>query len=144
MRSNSAFLCVAVLAAFVASVPAAEIKDPTGFYKPFSDPSITQAPAKDMKIGNGQLVSISYDGSKGGPSLFYQLSYIDPAGEVRPITGGPFDAKEKGVFSCDIKVFTSEANGRPGFMVINTVAGVGMAGKVVKIAVFPVVFEISR
>ena len=61
-----------------------------GSTKAFSDSSITKPPEKDMKIGNGQLVSITYDGSKGGPSLFYQLSYVDPEGEVRSITGGPF------------------------------------------------------
>ena len=144
MKSISRFFGVGLLAAFVASVPAAEIKDPGGFYKVFSDPSITNGPAKDMKIGNGQLVSVTYDGSKGGPSLFYQLAYIDPEGDVRSITGGPFDAKEKGVFSSDIKVFTSEANGRPGFMVVNTVSGVGMAGKIVKLAVFPVVYEAAH
>ena len=123
---------------------AAEIKDPSGFYKPFSDASITKAPEKDMKIGNGQLVSISYNGSKGGPSLFYQLSYVDPEGNVRPMTGGPFDDKGNGLFTRDIKVFTSDANGRPGFMEVTTVSGAGMAGKIVKLGTYPVVFEISK
>lgn len=144
MKLITTTVALLFLAISLVQLSAIEIKDPAGFYKVFTDPSITNGPAKDMKIGNGQLVSMTYDGSKGGPSLFYQLSYIDPAGDVRPITGGPFDEKEKGVFAHDIKVFTSEADGRPGFMVINTVSGVGMAGKVVKIAVFPVVYEISR
>lgn len=118
---------------------AGEIKDPNGYYKTFSDASITKPPAKDMKIGNGQLVSISYDGSKGGPSLFYQLSYIDPQGDVRPITGGPFDSKGTGLFTRDIKVYTSDANGRPGFMEITTVS----SGKLVKLGMYSVVFEVS-
>ena len=144
MRSLSNLFGVAVLAACVASLQAGEIKDPTGFYKPFSDASITKAPEKDMKIGNGQLVSISYDGSKGGPSVFYKLSYVDPEGEVRPVTGGPFDAKGNSLFTCDIKVFTSEADGRPGFMEVSTISGAGMAGKPVKLGMYPVVFEIAK
>ncbi len=138
------FAFFALLTAFGPQLPAAEIKDPAGYYKVFCDPSITNGPAKDMNIGKGQIVSLTYDGSKGGPSLFYQLSYVDSTGDVRPITGGPFDAKEKGVFTRDIKVFTSEADGRPGFMEVSTISGVGMAGKPVKLATFPVVFEISR
>ena len=121
-----------------------EMKDPAGFYKPFSDPSITQAPAKEMKIGNGQLVSISYDGSKGGPSVFYQLSYVDPDGNVRPMTGGPFDSKGNGVFSHEIKVFTSAANDRPGFMEVSTIKGVGMSGRPVKLGTYAVIFEVSK
>ncbi|MEP6811307.1 MAG: hypothetical protein ABI992_13770 [Chthoniobacterales bacterium] len=138
------FTLFTLLNAFGPQSPAAEIKDPAGYYKIFCDPSITNGPAKDMKIGKGQIVSLTYDGSKGGPSLFYQLSFVDPTGDVRPITGGPFDAKEKGVFARDIKVFTSEADGRPGFVEVSTISGVGMAGKKVKLAIFPVVFEISR
>ena len=103
-----------------------------------------------MKIGNGQLVSITYDGSKGGPSLFYQLSYVDPQGNVRPMTGGPFDSKGNGLFTRDIKVFTSDANGRPGFMEISTVSGSGLSpeGKIlgtnVKLGTYPVVFEVAK
>ncbi len=144
MKTKSLILLGAAFAIIVASLRAAEIKDPTGFYKPFSDPSITQAPAKDMKIGNGQLVSISYDGSKGGASLFYQLSYVDPEGNVRSATGGPFDSKGNGVFSHEIKVFTSQADGRPGFMEVTTISGAGMAGKTVKLGMYPVVFEVSK
>ncbi|MEP6956881.1 MAG: hypothetical protein ABI883_08645 [Chthoniobacterales bacterium] len=143
MKLITASIALLVFAISLGQVSAIEIKDPAGYYKVFTDPSITNGPATDMKIGNGQVVSITYDGSKGS-GLFYQLAYIDPTGNVRPITGGPFDAKEKGVFSRDIKVFTSEANGLPGFMEVTTVSGVGMAGKVVKIAVFPVVFEIAK
>ena len=144
MKTISFLNFLAIVLLPVANLRAGEIKDPNGFYKPFSDASVTQAPAKDMKIGNGQLVSISYDGSKGGPSVFYQLSYIDPEGNVRPITGGPFDAKGNGVFTRDIKVFTSEANGRPGFIEVSTVAGSGMSGTPVKLGTYPVVFEISK
>jgi hypothetical protein len=140
----SFFVPLAFLVVLSVNSNAGEIKDPNGYYKAFSDSSITKAPAKDMKIGNGQMVSISYDGSKGGPSLFYQLAYVDPAGDVRPMTGGPFDSKGNGVFTRDIKVFTSDANGRPGFMEISTVSGAGMSGKIVKLGMYPVVFEISR
>ena len=143
MKLITTSVALLFLAISLGQLSAIEIKDPAGFYKVFTDPSITNGPAKDMKIGNGQLVSMTYDGSKGG-GLFYQLAYIDPMGDVRPITGGPFDEKEKGVFAHDIKVYTSEANGRPGYMVVFTVTRVGMAVKDVKLAVFPVVYEISK
>ncbi len=62
------------------------IKDPTGYYKYFSDASITKQPQKDAVFGNGQKISIEYDGSKSkegeGDSVFYQLSYVDKEGNV--------------------------------------------------------------
>ncbi len=138
------FALIALLSVFVPQMPAAEFKDPAGYYKIFADPSITSGPTKDMKIGNGQMVSLTYDGSKGGPSVFYQLSYVDPQGDVRPMTGGPFDAKGNGVFSHAIKVFTSDADGRPGFMEVTSIKGAGMSGTPVRLAVYPVIFEVSK
>ena len=48
MKSLSVLFYLEVLTVSLATLHAAEIKDPTGFYKPFSDPSITKAPAKDQ------------------------------------------------------------------------------------------------
>jgi len=129
------------------------IKDPAGFYNYFSDPSITKPPQKDAVFGNGQKISIEYDGSKSkeGDSVFYQLSYVDKEGDVRPVTGGPFDGTTKGTFSTDSKVFTSEADGRPGFMEVSIVQNAkvvggeqGVTGTHVKLGMYPIKFEVSK
>ncbi len=129
------------------------IKDPDGFYKYFSDPSITKQPQKDAVFGNGQKISIEYDGSKSkeGDSVFYQLSYVDTEGNVRPVTGGPFDRITKGTFSTDSKVYTSQADGRPGFMEVSIVQNAkvvggeqGVTGTHVKLGMYPIKFEVSK
>ena len=48
MKSLSFLFYLEALTVSLATLQAAEIKDPTGFYKPFSDLSITKAPAKDQ------------------------------------------------------------------------------------------------
>lgn len=131
------------------------IKDPAGYYKYFSDPSITKQPQKDAVFGNGQKISIEYDGSKSteteGDSVFYQLSYVDTEGEVRPVTGGPFDGMTKGTFSTDSKVYDSDADGRPGFMEVSIVQNAkvvggeqGITGTRVKLGMYPIKFDVSK
>ena len=133
-----------------------KIKDPDGFYKYFSDPSITKPPQKDAVFGNGQKITIEYDGSKstekeGDILVFYQLSYVDKEGEVRPVTGGPFERITKGTFSTDSKVYTSQADGRPGFMEVSIVQNAkvvggeqGVTGTHVKLGMYPIKFEVSK
>jgi hypothetical protein len=133
-----------------------KIKDPTGHYKYFSDPSITKPPQKDAVFGNGQKITIEYDGSKsaekeGDIIVFYQLSYVDKEGEVRPVTGGPFERITKGTFSTDSKVYTSQADGRPGFMEVSIVQNAkfvdgeqGVTGTHVKLGMYPIKFEVSE
>jgi hypothetical protein len=129
------------------------IKDPDGTYKYFSDPSITKQPQKDAVFGNGQTISIEYDGSKSkeGDSVFYKLHYVDTEGSVRPVTGGPFEGQTKGTFSTNSKVYTSQADGRPGFMEVSIVQDAkvvggeqGITGKNVKLGMYPIKFEISK
>lgn len=128
------------------------IKDPNGDYKLYSDPSITKQPTKDMVIGNGQLVSLEYDGSKSeeGSSLFYDLYYVDTTGAVIPMTGGTLEGDTKGTFSRDIMVFTSDAHGRPGFMEVTTVTDSGLdsegkiTGKNVKLGMYAVKFQVAE
>jgi len=132
-----------------------KIKDPDGFYKYFSDPSITKPPQKDAVFGNGQKISIEYDGSKStekeGDSVFYQLSYVDTEGNVRPVTGGPFEETTKGTFSTNSKVYTSQADGRPGSMEVSIVQNAkvvggeqGVTGTHVKLGMYPIKFEVSK
>ncbi len=132
-----------------------KIKDPTGHYNYFSDPSITKQPQKDAVFGNGQKITIEYDGSKSaekeGDSVFYEFSYVDTEGDVRPLPGGLFDRVTKGTFSTDRKVYTSDADGRPGFMEVSVVQNVkfvggeqGFTGTHVKLGMYPIKFEVSK
>ena len=95
-----------------------KIKDPSGDYKLFSDPSITKPPAKDEVLGGGKPISIEYDGSKSkeGSSLFYKTYRVDKDGVVRLITGSSFTGITKGTFTTSDKVFDADADGRPGFL----------------------------
>ncbi len=129
------------------------IKDPKGTYKYYSDASITKQPQKGALFGNGQEISIEYDGSKSkeGDSVFYQLSYVDPEGSVRPVTGGPFEGTTKGTFRTDSKVYTSGADGRPGFMEVSIVQNAkvvggekGVTGTRVKLGMYPITFDVSE
>ncbi len=129
------------------------IKDPGGTYKYFSDPSITKQPQKGAVFGNGQTISLEYDGSKSkeGDSMFYQLYYVDTEGSVRQMTGGPFEGNTKGTFSTNSKVYTSDAAGRPGFMEVSIVQNVkvvggetGITGTNVKLGMYPIKYEISK
>lgn len=125
-------------------------KDP--YYTYFSDPSITKPPVKDALFGNGQTITIEYDRSKSQPSdpVFYQLFYVDPEGSVRPITGSPFEEKTSGVFTTSNKVYSSEANGRPGFMEVIIVQNAkvvggdqGVTGKSVRLGMYPIQLQVS-
>jgi hypothetical protein len=100
-----------------ATVP---LVDPSATYAPRSDPSITQQPAGDLLIGDGSRVSIGYDGSKG-TGLSYSLFYIQDNGTVVPMTGGFFTDEGSGSFAATIFVYNSDADGRSGFMELETV-----------------------
>ena len=127
------------------------LKDPDGDCKPFSDPSITKPPAAGTVFGNGQTLSLEYDGSKSeaSSSLFYRTFFFDAEGTLRPISGGPFDGMTKGIFSTNAKVFESNANGRPGCVkvgtVINTKMGSdGMTGTQVPLGTYPIKYDIGQ
>lgn len=129
------------------------IKDPEGFYKPFSDASITKPPEANMVFGNGQTLTIEYDGSKSkeGDSVFYQITYVDREGSVRPITGGSFDGVTRGTFSTNKKLYESAADGRPGFMEVSIVQNAkvvggdqGVTGQNVRLGVYPITIESSK
>ncbi len=136
-----------------AETPAPVVKDPEGTYKYYSDASITKQPPKGALFGNGQEISIEYDGSKSkeGDSVFYQLSYVDTEGNVRPVTGGPFEGTTKGTFRTDSKVYTSGADGRPGFMEVSIVQNAkvvggeqGVTGTRVQLGMYPIIFDVSQ
>jgi hypothetical protein len=158
---GSAFGCgekneTAAPAASTQATPSAgdvAIKDPAGFYKLFSDASITKPPESNLVFGNGQTFTIEYDGSKSkeGDSVFYQITYVDPEGSVRPITGGSFDGVTRGTFSTDKKVYESAADGRPGFMEVSVVQNAkvvggdqGVTGQNVRLGVYPITIESSK
>lgn len=126
------------------------LKDPGGQCKPFSDPSITKGPPAGAVFGNGQTITIEYDGSKSkeGDSVFYQLLYFNVQGSLLPIGGAPFTGQTKGTFTTDHKVFESNAAGRPGCMKVGIVQDVamgsdGFTGKQVELGTYPIKFEIS-
>jgi hypothetical protein len=130
------------------------VVDPDGTYKYFSDPSITKAPEKNAKFGNGQTISVEYDGSKSpdedGDILSYQLYYVQEDGKVQPMGGGTMEGKTSGTFSTSDMVFNSSANGRPGFIEITTVTDSGLSdsgqitGKNVVLGMYPITFEVAE
>lgn len=89
-------------------------------YKLYSSKSITKAPKKGLKVGDGSEVKVTYDKSQG-EGLFYQLYYVDDAGAVIPMGGSFFDENQDGSFSQKITEFTSDADGHDGFLELSTV-----------------------
>ena len=93
--------------------------DPRGYYVLRSDPAITLAPAPDLVIGDGAVLTLGYDGSKG-TGLAYQLFLVRPNGAVVALNTALFDDQGGGKFARDIVVFDSDADGRPGFIELST------------------------
>ncbi len=93
--------------------------DPRGDYVLRSDPAITLAPAPDLVIGDGAVLTLGYDGSKG-TGLAYQLFLVRPNGAVAALNTASFDDQGGGKFARDIVVFDSDAGGRTGFMELST------------------------
>jgi hypothetical protein len=121
--------------------------------KLFADPSVTKFPAKDFVYGNGQTLSIEYDGSKSkaGDPVFFDLMMINPDGVVVQIGSDTFEGRTPDkVFTKSNKIFKSDADGQSGFVEIKVVQNSGLdangkiSGKNVMLARFPIKFEASK
>ena len=144
--------------AAVATAPAAmdtvaSLENANDTKKLFADPSITKHPAKNLVYGNGQTLSIEYDGSKSkvGDPVFFDLTMIRPDGIVVQVGSDTFDGKTpERVFSKSNKVFNSDVDGRSGFVEINIVQNSGLdgkgqiVGKNLMIGRFPIKFEAGK
>ena len=97
-----------------------KLVDPEGVYNKKSDDSITDPPKDGIIVGDGSEITVGYDGSKGD-GLSYNLFYIQNNGTVVPIGGGFFKDNKDGSFSQEIAEFNSDADGRYGFMELQTV-----------------------
>lgn len=121
--------------------------------KLFADPSLSKFPSQDFVYGNGQTLSIEYDGSKSKPGepVFFDLTMINPQGVVVQIGSDTFDGRTpERVFTKANKIFKSDADGQSGFVEINIVQNVGLdangkiSGKNLMIGRFPIKFEASK
>lgn len=143
----------AVMPAPAAMDTVASLENANNPKKPFADPSVTKFPSKDFVYGNGQTLSIEYDGSKSKPGdpVFFDLTVINPEGIVVQVGSDTFDGRTPDrVFSKSNKMFRSEADGRAGFVEIKIVQNVGLdangkiSGKNLMIARFPIKFEAGK
>ena len=143
----------AVMPAPAAMDTVASLENANDPKKLFADPSVTKFPSKDFVYGNGQTLSIEYDGSKSKPgdSVFFDLMMINPDGVVVQVGSNVFDGKVPDrVFTKSNKVFNSDVDGRSGFVEIKVVQNVGLdangkiSGKNLMIARFPIKFEASK
>jgi hypothetical protein len=121
--------------------------------KLFADPSVTKFPTKDFVYGNGQKLSIEYDGSKSkaGDPVFFDLMMTNPDGVVVQVGSDTFDGRTPDrVFTKSNKMFRSEVDGQSGYVEINIVQNAGLdangkiSGKNLMIARFPIKFEASK
>jgi hypothetical protein len=145
----------AVPAASAAMDTVASLENANDPKKLFADPSLTKFPSKDFVFvyGNGQTLSIEYDGSKSKPGdpVFFDLTMINPEGIVVQVGSDTFDGRTPDrVFSKSNKMFRSEVDGRSGFVEINIAQNVGLdangkiSGKNLMIGRFPIKFEASK
>lgn len=132
------------------AAPAASssIKDPLGSYKPFTDPKIRKPPAAGITIGGGERVTVEWE-TTADDILFYSVYYVDSEGDVRPVTNSSFVAKGGGVFTADIVVYDSAADGRPGFLALSAVTNTrmgsdGITGDTVKLGMYPVRIKLKK
>ena len=151
--SSTTPAAAAATVAPVAMDTVASLENANDTKKLFADPSVSKFPGKDFVYGNGQKLSIEYDGSKSkaGDPVFFDLTMINPEGIVVQIGSDTFDGKTPDrVFSKANKIFKSEADGRSGFVEINVVQNSGLdangkiSGKNVMIARFPIKFEAGK
>ncbi len=154
--SNSAPAATASTAPAAASTAfdtVASLENANDPKKLFADPSVTKFPAKDFVYGNGQKLSIEYDGSKSkaGDPVFFDLMMINPQGTVVQVGSDTFDGRTPDrIFSKSNKMFRSEVDGQSGFVEINIVQNAGLdangkiSGKNVMLARFPIKFEASK
>lgn len=132
------------------SSSAVKLDDPNGDYNFFSDPSVTKYPEKNVKFGNGQVLSFEYDGTKTNndeyATLSYQLYYIQDNGKVQPMGGGNLEGRGKGTFktAAEDKVFNSSAKGKSGFFELQGTYTTGTSGTNVKLGMYPVTFDVSE
>ena len=59
--------------------------------------------------------------ASGTDTVFYDLSYVDTDGVVRPVQSSSLATKDQMTHSSNIVVFDSKADGRPGFLSLHTV-----------------------
>lgn len=127
-----------------------KLDDPNGEYAFLSDPSVTKYPEKNVKFGNGQVLTFEYDGSKTNndeyATLSYQLYYIQDDGKVQPMGGGNLEGRGKGTFTTakEDKVFNSSAKGKSGFFELQGTYTTGTTGTNVKLGMYPISFDISE
>ena len=133
-----------------------QIVDPNGDYKVFSDASITKHPEDGFVFGGGEPFMVTYDGSKSEnnqyATLSYQLYYVQDNGTVVNFTGGNLEGTGgKGDFSTDADVFTSDADGRKGFVEVVVTYGVtfddasqSYKGTTNKLGMYPVKFKVTQ
>lgn len=129
------------------------VNDPSGYYKLFSDPSVTKHPEDGTTFGNGQTLTFEYDGTKtnndANATLSYQLFYIKDNGDVSPMGGGNIEGKGSGVFTLSDKVFNSSAKNRKGFLELqgtydSNISDTGqITGKNVKLGMYSVMFDVE-
>jgi hypothetical protein len=151
--STASAASTAPAAASTAFDTVASLENANNPKKLFADPSVSKFPSKDFVYGNGQTLSVEYDGSKSNPgdSVFFDLMMINPDGVVVQVGSNVFDGKVPDrVFTKSNKVFNSDVDGRSGFVEIKVVQNVGLdengkiSGKNVMLARFPIKFEASK
>ena len=151
--SSAAPASAAPAAASTAFDTVASLENANDPKKLFADPSVTKFPAANFVYGNGQTLSVEYDGSKSkaGDSVFFDLMMINPDGVVVQVGSNVFDGKVPDrVFTKSNKIFNSDVDGRSGFVEIKVVQNSGLdadgkiSGKNLMIARFPIKFEASK
>lgn len=120
-------------------------------YKLYSNKSVTKPPKKGLVVGDGSKITVGYDGSEGD-GLYYQIFYVDKDGVVFPMGGSFFNDEKNGKFSQEITEFTTEADGRDGFLELTTIyvkpgsteENAVANSKVVNIGMYPVKLKIKK
>lgn len=95
-------------------------------YELFSSDAVAVAPADGAVYGDGTSISWTlaeaYDGT---PDV--DMSYINEAGDAIPMGGIFLEDMGNNEWGSTLNVFTSDADGRPGYMLLGLTTDVGLA-----------------
>ena len=99
---------------------------PQGGYELFSSDQVATAPVDGAIYGDGTPIAWTFAGPvEGTPDV--DMAYINEAGDAIPMGGIFLQELGDNTWGSSLNVFTSDADGRPGFMILGLTHDAGIA-----------------
>jgi len=118
-------------------------------YELSSSEIVTVAPADGAIYGDGTPISWTFADGTVTSTPDVDMSYINEAGDAIPMGGIFLEDFGNNEWGSTLNVFTSDADGRPGFMILGLTPEVGLAadgtieGEHVIVGIYCVTFKVA-